>query len=89
MLPSHQMQDMYIEDVLYDLFVYIFKKNEKNSLVSHKNICDHFGIVKVTAQKRIENLLKKGLIISQKRGRSKFLHVTDKGKDLLRLRKTI
>ncbi len=89
MLPSQQIRDMYLEDVLYDLFVFIFKENEKNSLVSHKNVCDHFGIVKVTAQKRIEDLLKKGLIISRKRGRSKFLYVTDKGKELLNRRKTI
>ena len=89
MLPSQQIQDVSLEDVVYDLLGFIFKENEKNSLVSHKNICNHFGIVKVTAQKRIENLLKKKLIISRRHGRSKFLHVTDKGKELLHQRKTI
>ena len=88
-LPSQVMQDLYLDDVLYDLFIFIFKENEKSSLVSHKNICNHVGISKVTAQKRIENLLKRGLVISRKRGRSKFLHVTDKGKELLYRRKTI
>ncbi len=89
MLPSQQIQDVSLENVMYDLLGFIFKENEKNSLVSHKNICNHFGIVKVTAQKRIENLLKKELVISRKHGRSKFLHVTDKGKELLHRRKTI
>ena len=89
MLPSQQMQDVHLEDVLYNVLGFIFKENEKNSLVSQKNICNHLGIVKVTAQKRIENLLKKELIISRKHGRSKFLHVTDKGKELLHQRKTI
>lgn len=89
MLPSQQMQDVSLEDVLYNVLGFIFKENEKSSLVSHKNICNHFGIVKVTAQKRIEDLLKKGLIISRNRGRSKFLHVTDKGRELLHRRKTI
>jgi PAS domain S-box-containing protein len=89
MLPSQQMQDVSLEDMMYNLLSFIFKENEKNSLVSQKNICNHFGIVKVTAQKRIEDLLEKGLIISRKRGRSKFLHVTDKGKELLHRRKTI
>jgi len=89
MLPSHQMQNQYLDNTLYDLLVFIFKENKKNSLVSHKNICDHFGIVKVTAQKRIEGLLSKGLIASRKSGRSKFLHMTDKGKELLNQRKTI
>jgi PAS domain S-box-containing protein len=88
-LPSQQMQDVSLEDMMYNLLSFIFKENEKNSLVSQKNICNHFGIVKVTAQKRIEDLLEKGLIISRKRGRSKFLHVTDKGKELLHRRKTI
>ena len=89
MLPSQQLQDVSLEDVMYNLLGFIFKENEKNSLVSHKNICNHFGIVKVTAQKRIKDLLKKGLIISRKRGRSKLLHMTDKGKELLHQRKTI
>jgi len=88
-LPPQQKRDLYLEDMLYDLFIFIFKENENSSLVSHKTICDHFGIVKVTAHKRIESLLKKGLIISRKRGRSKFLYVTDKGKELLHQRKTI
>ena len=89
MLPSQQMQDVSLEDVMYDLLGFIFKENEKNSLVSQRNICNHFGIAKVTAQKRIEDLLNKGLVISRKRGRSKFLHMTDKGKELLHQRKTI
>ena len=88
-LPPQQKRDLYLEDMLYDLFIFIFKENENSSLVSHKTICDHFGIVKVTAHKRIESLFKKGLIISRKRGRSKFLYVTDKGKELLHQRKTI
>jgi len=89
MLPSQQMQDVSLEDVMYDLLGFIFKENEKNSLVSQRNICNHFGSAKVTAQKRIEDLLNKGLVISRKRGRSKFLHVTDKGKELLHQKKTI
>jgi len=89
MLPSQQMQDVSLEDMMYKLLSFIFKENEKSSLVSQRNICNHFGISKVTAQKRIEDLLNKGLIISRKRGRSKFLHVTDKGKELLHRRKTI
>jgi len=89
MLPSQQMQDVSLEEVIYNLLGFIFKENEKNSLVSQRNICNHFGTSKVTAQKRIEDLLKKGLIISRKHGRSKFLHVTDKGKELLHRRITI
>ena len=88
-LPSQQVQDVYLEDVLYNLLGFIFRENEKSGLVSQRNICNHVGISKVTAQKRIENLLKRGLVISRKRGRSKFLHVTDKGKELLHQRKTI
>jgi PAS domain S-box-containing protein len=88
-LPSQQMQDVSLEGASYNLLDFIFKENEMNSLVSQRIICNHFGLAKVTAQKRIENLLKKKLVVSLKRGRSKFLHVTDKGKELLHRRKTI
>jgi len=88
-LPSQQINDVYLEDFLYNILDYIFKENSKNVFVSQKHICSHFSISKATAQKRIEHLHTYGLIISQKHGRSKFLYVSDKGKELLRQRKAI
>lgn len=88
-LPSQQITDVYLEDFLYNLLDFIFKENSKNVFVSQKHICSHFSISKATAQKRIEHLQTQGLIISQKHGRSKFLYVSDKGKELLRQRKAI
>ena len=88
-LPTHQMDNVHLVDRLYDILEYVLKENEKNRLISQRNICSHVEISKVTAQKRINNLIKKELIISRKRGRSKYLHVTDKGKELLHRSKSM
>ncbi len=82
-LPSKEIQYVHLQDDEFHVLEYICEQNQKNSLISQKHICQHFSISKVTAQKRLEELLTKGLIISKKQGRSKFLYVTDKGRELL------
>lgn len=82
-LPSQEIQYVHLQDDEFHILEYIHEQNQKNSLTSQKHICQHYSISKVTAQKRLEELLTKGLIISKKQGRSKFLYVTDKGREIL------
>jgi len=82
-LPSREIQHVHLRDDEYSILQYIYEQNQKNSLISQKHICNQYSISKVTSQKRLEELLGKGLIISKKQGRSKFLYATEKGKELL------
>lgn len=82
-LPAQEIQYVHLKDDEFYILQYVYEQNQKNSLVSQKHICNHYSISKVTAQKRLEQLLSKSLILSRKQGRSKFLHVTDKGREIL------
>ena len=74
---------------MYGILRYVWQQNTKNILVIQRDICTHFKISKITAQKRIEDLLNKELVITKKQGRSKYFYATDKGKELLQKHTTI
>ncbi len=82
-LPEQQIDDVQLEETLFEILDYILIESKRNFLVSYSKIGDKFSISKVTTQKRIELLLENGLIFSKKQGRIKTLHITDKGKNLL------
>ena len=82
-IPSKELKNVGLEDVVYGILRHIWQQNTKNILVIQRDICTHFKISKITAQKRIEDLSTKELVISKKQGRSKYLYATDKGKELL------
>jgi PAS domain S-box-containing protein len=82
-IPSKELENVGLEDAVYEILHYIWQQNTKNRVVTQKHVCAHCDISKITAQKRIEDLLTKGLVLSKKQGRSKHLHATDKGKELL------
>ncbi len=88
-IPSKELKSIGLEDGVYDILHYIWQQNTKNRLVIQRDICSHCKISKITAQKRIEDLLNKNLVITKKQGRSKYLHATDKGKELLKRQATI
>ena len=82
-LPEQKIDDLQLEETMFEILDYIQIESRRNILVSYSKIRNEFSISKVTAQKRIESLLEKGLIFSKKQGRIKTLHITDKGKNLL------
>jgi len=88
-LPDQKIEDVQIEDELYNILEFIQRQNQNNSLVSFKTISKEFSIVKSTSAKRLRMLEDKGLILVKKRGRSKTLYVSEKGKTLLNKRQTI
>ena len=88
-LPGRKIDDVQLEEILFEILNYIKIENKRNSLVSYSRIGKQFSISKITTQRRIESLLEKGLIFSKKLGRRKTLYITDKGKNLLTQRTAI
>ena len=88
-IPERQIDDVQLEETLFDILNYIQIENRRNALVSHSMIGKQFSISKVTTQRRIESLLEKGLIFSKKQGRIKTVYIAEKGKTLLSHRSTI
>jgi len=88
-LPERQIDDVQLEETLFEILEYIQIENKRNAIVSYSRIGKQFNISKVTTQRRIESLLEKGLIFSKKQGRIKTLYITDKGKNLLTQRTII
>ncbi len=84
LLPSSQIDEVYIDEVLFSILSYIHEQNKNNNLVYQKSITQFFDIAKVTAQKRLNELLVKDLIFFKIRGRIKHFYITEKGKYLLK-----
>ena len=82
-LPERQIDDVQLEETLFDILDYIQLENRRNAIISYSRIGKQFSISKVTTQRRIESLIEKGLVFSKKQGRIKTLYITDKGKNLL------
>ena len=88
-LPSQKIDNIHIEDELFDMMYFIYEQNQKNTLVSYTSIGKKFFIVRATTAKKLRILEDKGLIVIKKHGRSKTLHITDKGRELLDKRQVI
>ncbi len=88
-LPSQRIEDVQLEETLFEILNYIHSENNRNVLVTHSKIGKTFSISKVTSQKRIESLIRLGLIFSRKQGKAKMLYITEKGKELLAQRYVI
>ncbi len=89
MLPSQKLDNIKLEDNLYNILSYINEQNRKNSLVSLKKITRRFNIVYFTANKRLKVLESKDLIFTKMDGNYKTIHITKKGESLLNKRNTI
>jgi len=88
-LPSQKIEDIEIEDKLFGILRFIQRQNQTNMLVSYAKIGHEFSISKVTTSKYLNSLGEKGLVFIKKKGKSKTLHVTEKGKTLLQRRLAI
>jgi len=88
-LPERKIDDVQLEESLFDILDYIKIENKRNAILSYSRIGKKFSISKVTTQRRIESLLEKGLVFTKKQGRIKTIYITDKGKNLLAQRSII
>ena len=82
-LPSQRIDAVELDDQVYGILTFIDKQNKNNVLISFKKISQEFSISKVTTAKRLNMLDSKGLIFIKKQGKSKTVHILDKGKLLL------
>jgi len=85
-LPSQKIEDIELEDKLYGILKFIQRQNQNNMLVSYSKIGYEFSISKVTTSKYLNSLGEKSLVFIEKKGKSKTLHVTEKGRTLLQRR---
>lgn len=88
-LPTKKLDDIKMKDELFEIITYIYEENAKNSVVSYKKLMSKFNIVYYTASKRVELLEKEELVYTKKYGKSRLIHLTEKGKMLLHRRKTL
>ncbi len=88
-LPSQRMENIKLEDELYDILTYVYKQDKRNILVSFQKVSREFSISKATTARRVGSLKEKDLIFIKKRGKAKTMHVSEKGKVLLHKRKAV
>lgn len=88
-LPSQKIHDIQLEDNLYDVLTFVNEQNKNNTVVTYKKVSRNFSISKVTTAKRLNIIKDKGLIIIKKHGKTKTIHITEKGRTLLNRRKII
>ena len=88
-LPSQKIDNIQIGDEFYDILKFVYEENQLNSLVSFKKISREFLIDKSTTAKRVRMLESKGLLSIKKQGRSKTVHISEKGNTLLQKRQIV
>ena len=88
-IPSQRIEEINIDEDLYNILRYVNDENKMNFLVSFNKVSYRFSISKVTTGKRLKILENMGLLLVKKQGRSKTLQVTKKGEQLLHKREML
>jgi DNA-binding MarR family transcriptional regulator len=88
-LPGLKIDDIQIKNELFAILKFILEQNQHNVMVSFSQIGQQFSIVRPTVRKRLRLLEDNGLVIIRKHGRTKSLHVSEKGMALLNKRKAV
>ena len=86
-LPSQGIEDVVLQDYIYDILEFVDEQTQKNLLVTYKKVSSKFDISKVTTAKRLNIIKDKGLIFIKKHGKTKTIHITEKGSSLINRRK--
>ncbi len=82
-LSQSDIQDIHLDESHFEILKFINREHEWNKTVNQNKIVKEFQISKLTAKKRINELLDKQLLYSKRKGRSKQLYLTKKGSTLL------
>jgi len=85
-LPSQNVEDLIIDDELYNILKYIYQENKKNMKVSIKKLTQTFHMTYPTVKVKLDGLLSTQLIYVKREGKLKNIYTTDKGKMLLHKR---
>lgn len=83
LLPAKSSEDIVLDKEVFDVLLFIDSQNKTGDKVAQKDVCENFGISKVTAQKRLDELRLMHLVSVKKEGRFKYLRVTDQGLSLI------
>jgi len=84
-LPAKKLDEIYIDENLGTILQLIDTENRWNKIVNQNIIVKRLGISKLTAQRRITNLIDNGLLLSKTVGRTKQVYLTMKGKELVEI----
>ncbi len=87
-LPSQRFDDVILGDDEFEVLRFIYDQNENNIMVSLKKLATRFQLSHVTIAKRIESLEVDGLVYVKKQGKLRSPYITEKGKALLRKRRS-
>jgi|GEM_PF-5492435 len=85
-LPGEKIGSIEIDKTNLNILKLIMLKNDTNIAISFKDVGRELGISKVTVSKRIGMLLDFGLIVVNRKGKSKHIYITRKGKRFLEQR---
>jgi len=77
--PKHSVA---IPDELYSILKFVYGQNREGKMPSYSDVGSRFEITKPTTRRRIGELRAKGYLIEVRRGRSKVLELSEKGKEL-------
>ena len=86
-MESSKIDNVQLNDSLFNILKFIHDENQWNKTVNQNRIIKRFHISKLTARKRIDELLRKNVVYTKRRGRSKELYVTHKGEKIIEKRK--
>ena len=82
-LPQNNINSMVLTEELHTVLEFIQQQKNKGSLVTLKTIKQQLNFSYPTIKKRLNDLEQKGLIIKRKQGRSKTVHISQKGEQLI------
>ena len=82
-MPSNNMIDIVLENSFYDILKFLDDEEANKLVISLKKIKRKMNITYPTIRKKLSFLKKQGLVIINKRGRMKEVHLTDKGKKII------
>lgn len=85
-IPGEKIGSIEIDKTNLNILKLILLKNDTNIAISFKDVGRELGISKVTVSKRIGMLLDFGLIVVNRKGKSKHIYITRKGKSFLEQR---
>lgn len=87
--PNQMVENINIEDELFNILEFIYNSKQKKSTVNLKKIKREMHLTYPTISKRLGLLEDKCLIITKKQGRSRGVYISEKGEELVNKRKII
>ena len=85
-LSPSKIKNIHLEESHFNILKFIYREHEWNKTVNQNKIVKEFKISKLTAKRRINELLDKQLLYSKRKGRSKQLYLTKRGTTILQKR---